>query len=158
MLVIVHFYYLLSSLLLYNIRVYRIMQLLVGSPELLSNGTECERWKEAFALLWFSAFTMNGNVNVFPDKFLQGSGLMMSTLSFTGPRFTTKNLTLAAMLIALQVILEKLSIGDPSVLKFSFGFVATALLGYCLGPWISAWAMVVADIISNSKAFAVFIG
>lgn len=75
---------------------------------------------------------------------------MMSTLSFTGPRFTTKNLTLAAMLIALQVILEKLSIGDPSVLKFSFGFVATALLGYCLGPWISAWAMVVADIISNT--------
>ncbi|MGE9920532.1 folate family ECF transporter S component, partial [Limosilactobacillus reuteri] len=29
----------------------------------------------------------------------------MSTLSFAGPRFTTKNLTLAAMLVALQVIL-----------------------------------------------------
>ncbi|MBB1079245.1 folate family ECF transporter S component [Limosilactobacillus sp. STM2_1] len=74
----------------------------------------------------------------------------MSTLSFTGPRFTTRNLTLAAMMVALQVILEKLSIGDPSVLKFSFGFVATALIGYCLGPWIGGWAMVVSDIISNT--------
>ena len=74
----------------------------------------------------------------------------MSTLSFAGPRFTTKNLTLAAMLVALQVILNKLSIGDPAVLKFSFGFIATALIGYCLGPWIGGWSMVVSDIISNT--------
>nr|WP_144841411.1 ECF transporter S component [Limosilactobacillus reuteri] len=66
----------------------------------------------------------------------------MSTLSFAGPRFTTKNLTLAAMLVALQVILNKLSIGDPAVLKFSFGFIATALIGYCLGPWIGGWSYV----------------
>lgn len=58
----------------------------------------------------------------------------MSTLSFAGPRFTTKNMTLAAMLVALQVILERLSIGDPSVLEFGFGFIATALIWYCLGP------------------------
>lgn len=74
----------------------------------------------------------------------------MSALSFAGPRFTTRNMTLAAMLVALQVILEKISIGDPSVLKFSFGFVATALIGYCLGPWIGGWAMVVSDLISNT--------
>lgn len=74
----------------------------------------------------------------------------MSALSFTGPRFTTKNITLAAMLVALQVILEKLSIGDPAVLKFSFGFIATALIGYSLGPWIGGWAMVVSDLISNT--------
>lgn len=74
----------------------------------------------------------------------------MSALSFAGPRFTTKNMTLAAMLVALQVILEKLSIGDPAVLKFSLGFIATALIGYCLGPWIGGWAMVVSDLISNT--------
>jgi ECF transporter S component (folate family) len=74
----------------------------------------------------------------------------MSSLSFSGPRFTTKNMTLAAMLVALQVILKKLSIGDPAVLKFGFGFIATALIGYCLGPWIGGWTMVVTDIISNT--------
>lgn len=74
----------------------------------------------------------------------------MSTLSFAGPRFTTKNMTLAAMLVALQVILERLSIGDPSVLEFGFGFIATALIWYCLGPWIGGWAMVVNDLISNT--------
>ena len=74
----------------------------------------------------------------------------MSTLSFTGPRFTTRNMTLAAMLIALKVILEKLSIGDPAVLKFSFGFIATALIGYFLGPWLGGMAMVINDLISNT--------
>lgn len=93
---------------------------------------------------------MNGNVNVFPDKKFEREWIDMSTLSFSGPRFTTRNLTLAAMLVALQVILEKLSVGDPAVLKFSFGFIATALLGYYLGPWIAGWAMVGADLISNT--------
>ncbi len=41
----------------------------------------------------------------------------MSTLSFAGPRLLQRILTLAAMLVALQVILNKLSIGDPAVLK-----------------------------------------
>lgn len=61
---------------------------------------------------------------------------MSSMLSFAGPRFTTKRLTLAGMLIALEVVLEKISIGDPTILKFGFGFIATALIGYYLGPWI----------------------
>lgn len=74
----------------------------------------------------------------------------MSALSFSGPRFTTRNLTLAAMMVALQVILEKISVGDPTVLKFSFGFIATAMIGYYLGPWIGGWAMVAADLISNT--------
>ena len=48
---------------------------------------------------------------------------MSSILSFAGPRFTTKRLTLAGMLIALEVVLEKISIGDPTILKFGFGFI-----------------------------------
>ena len=71
---------------------------------------------------------MNGNVNVFPNKIFKREWIDMSTLSFAGPRFTTKNLTLAAMLVALQVILNKLSIGDPAVLKFSFGSPRSYLL------------------------------
>ena len=75
---------------------------------------------------------------------------MMSILSFSGPRLTTRHLTLAALLVALQIILGKLSVGDPAVLKFSFGFIATALIGYFLGPWIGGMAMVVNDLISNT--------
>ena len=74
----------------------------------------------------------------------------MSILSFSGPRLTTRHLTLAALLVALQIILGKLSVGDPAVLKFSFGFIATALIGYYLGPWIGGMAMVVNDLISNT--------
>ena len=81
---------------------------------------------------------------------------MSSILSFAGPRFTTKRLTLAGMLIALEVVLEKISIGDPTILKFGFGFIATALIGYYLGPWIGGWAMVVNDINSGTAFFPGF--
>ncbi|MDO4903066.1 MAG: folate family ECF transporter S component [Limosilactobacillus sp.] len=74
----------------------------------------------------------------------------MSVLSFTGPRFTTRRMTLAALLVALELILGKLSVGDPTILKFSFGFIATGLIGYYLGPWIGGIAMVVNDIIGNT--------
>ena len=74
----------------------------------------------------------------------------MSLLSFSGPRFTTRQLTLASMLIALQVVLGKLSVGDPTVVKVGLGFIATALIGYFLGPWIGGLAMVINDLISNT--------
>ncbi|WP_295729372.1 folate family ECF transporter S component [uncultured Limosilactobacillus sp.] len=74
----------------------------------------------------------------------------MSILSFSGPRWTTRYLTLAAMLTALEVILGKISIGDPAVLKIGLGFIATALVGYCLGPWMGGMVMIVTDIISNT--------
>lgn len=38
----------------------------------------------------------------------------MKLLSLHGPRLDTKEMVLAAMLTALQIILEKLSIGDPA--------------------------------------------
>lgn len=74
----------------------------------------------------------------------------MSILSFSGPKWTTRHLTLAAMLTALEVILSKLAIGDPTVLKVSLGFIATALIGYCLGPWLGGVVMIVSDLISNT--------
>lgn len=74
----------------------------------------------------------------------------MSILSFSGPKWTTRRLTLAAMLTALQVILGKLSIGDPAVLKVGLGFIATTLVGYFLGPWMGGVVMIVNDLISNT--------
>lgn len=74
----------------------------------------------------------------------------MSVLTFSGPRLTTRRLTLAAMLCGLQVILGKISVGNPALLKVGLGFIATALIGYCLGPWIGGGVMIVNDIISNT--------
>lgn len=74
----------------------------------------------------------------------------MSILSFSGPRWTTRRLTLAAMLTALEVILGKLSVGDPAVLKVGLGFIATTLVGYFLGPWMGGAVMIVNDLISNT--------
>lgn len=74
----------------------------------------------------------------------------MSFISLTGPRLTTRRLTMAAMLTALQVVLGKLAVGNPAVVKISFSFMGTALIGYCLGPWLGGTVMVINDIISNT--------
>ena len=63
---------------------------------------------------------------------------MMSILSFSGPRLTTRHLTLAALLVALQIILGKLSVGDPAVLKVSFGFTT---LDHGLAEW--QWSLTI---------------
>lgn len=62
----------------------------------------------------------------------------------------THRLTLTALLIALQVILSKISVGSPSLVKFSLGFLATALIGYYLGPWLGSLALVLCDLISHT--------
>ena len=74
----------------------------------------------------------------------------MSILSFSGPRWTTKRLTLAALLTAVQVILGKISVGDPAVVKVGLGFIATAMVGYCLGPWMGGVVLIINDLISNT--------
>lgn len=74
----------------------------------------------------------------------------MSFISLTGPRLTTRRLTMAAMLTALQVVLGKLAVGNPALVKISLGFIGTALIGYCLGPWLGGTVMVINDIISNT--------
>lgn len=74
----------------------------------------------------------------------------MKILSLHGPKFDTKRMTLAAMLTALQIVLEKLSVGDPAVLKIGLGFIATAMIGYFLGPWIGMGSMIINDLISNT--------
>jgi len=51
-------------------------------------------------------------------------------------------------LIALQMVLSKLSIGS-NTLKVGFSFIAIGLLGYYFGPFKAAIANVLADVISN---------
>ena len=75
---------------------------------------------------------------------------MTKYFSWRSPKLTTKTLTVAAMLIAVQVVLGKLSVGDAQVLKVSLGFIGTAMIGYFLGPWLGGMVMIVDDIIANT--------
>lgn len=71
-------------------------------------------------------------------------------LTWKSPKLTTPVITLAAFLIALSIILGKISIGSANLVKFGFGFLGTMLIGYFLGPWVGGVAMIVGDIISNT--------
>ena len=62
---------------------------------------------------------------------------------------SVQEITWMALLIALQMVLSKLSIGS-NTLKVGFSFIAIGLLGYYFGPYKAAIANVIADIISNT--------
>ncbi|HIW88741.1 MAG TPA: folate family ECF transporter S component [Candidatus Ligilactobacillus excrementipullorum] len=74
----------------------------------------------------------------------------MTILSWRSPQLTTRTLSLTAFLIALNVILGKLAVGSESLVKFSFGFLGTMLLGYFLGPWLGGVAKILYDLIANT--------
>ncbi len=74
----------------------------------------------------------------------------MTMLSWRSPKLTTRTMTLAAFLIALNVVLAKLSVGSDSLVKFSFGFIATILIGYFLGPWLGGVTKILFDLIANT--------
>lgn len=57
-------------------------------------------------------------------------------------------LTWMALLIALEMVLIKLTFGS-AMLKVGFSFIAVGLMGYYFGPYKAAIANGVADIISN---------
>ncbi|GAB5057158.1 folate family ECF transporter S component [Companilactobacillus alimentarius] len=62
---------------------------------------------------------------------------------------SVQEITWMALLIALQMVLGKLSIGS-NTLKVGFSFIAIGLLGYYFGPFKAAVANVLADIISHT--------
>ena len=74
----------------------------------------------------------------------------MTLLSWKSPKLTARTIAMAAILIAMQIVLSKLSIGPDNLVKFSFGFIATMLMGYYLGPWLTGVAMAISDILTNS--------
>jgi len=61
---------------------------------------------------------------------------------------SVQEVTWMALLIAMQMVLSKLSIGS-NTLKVGFSFIAIGLLGYYFGPFKAAIANVIADVISN---------
>lgn len=63
--------------------------------------------------------------------------------------FHIRELTWLAVLIALQIILNKLTLGN-NVVKVGFGSIATALIGYYFGPFKAFIAAVLSDIIANT--------
>ena len=74
----------------------------------------------------------------------------MTLLSWKSPKLIARTTAMAAILIAMQIVLSKLSIGPDNLVKFSFGFIATMLMGYYLGPWLTGVAMAISDILTNS--------
>ncbi|PMD68339.1 folate family ECF transporter S component [Companilactobacillus nuruki] len=61
---------------------------------------------------------------------------------------SVQEITWMSLLIAMQMVLSKLSIGS-NTLKVGFSFIAIGLLGYYFGPFKAAIANVIADVISN---------
>lgn len=74
----------------------------------------------------------------------------MNKLTWSSPKLTNKVAINAALLIALQIVLSKISLGPENVFKISLGFIGTAVVGYYLGPWLGGLAMIIADLISNT--------
>ncbi|MBD5069596.1 MAG: folate family ECF transporter S component [Lactobacillus sp.] len=74
----------------------------------------------------------------------------MTNLTWRSPKLNTRTITLAAMLIALQTVLSKLSFGSDSMVKIGIGFIGTTLIGYYLGPWLGGISLVLADLIKST--------
>ncbi len=74
----------------------------------------------------------------------------MTNLSWRSPKLTTRTVTLAAMLIALQTVLSKISFGSDNAVKFGLGFIGTTLIGYFLGPWLGGVALILSDLLENT--------
>ena len=75
---------------------------------------------------------------------------LMKKLSWKSPKLDVRTVTMSALLIAIQIVLNKISIGDPAILKIGIGFLGTALIGYLTGPWLGGVILVLVDIISNT--------
>lgn len=65
--------------------------------------------------------------------------------SIWGLRLSTKVIVLMGLLVALEIILERLFTFDTPISRISFTFVARAISGVCLGPLPAAVVGVVAD-------------
>ncbi|WP_054750552.1 folate family ECF transporter S component [Lacticaseibacillus thailandensis] len=68
----------------------------------------------------------------------------MQIFSFRSPRLNTRSMVFLALLMALELVLARFSIGTE-FLKVSPAFIATALMGYYFGPWWAAGAAIILD-------------
>ncbi|KRO18004.1 folate family ECF transporter S component [Lacticaseibacillus saniviri] len=68
----------------------------------------------------------------------------MQTLSFSSTKLSVKNTVIMGLLIAMNLILARFTVG-PAFVKVSLVFIATIMMGYILGPWWAAVAAALAD-------------
>lgn len=68
----------------------------------------------------------------------------MQVVSLSSPKLTTRNTVYMAMLMAMQLVLGRFSVGNDWI-KVSPAFIATAVLGYYFGPWLAALAGAIND-------------
>ncbi|MFT8757694.1 folate family ECF transporter S component [Leuconostoc pseudomesenteroides] len=71
--------------------------------------------------------------------------------TFKSPKLTIQVLTIAALMLALDIILWKISIG-PSYFQIALGFISMCLMGYFLGPWLAGTVELMSDFL-NSTVF-----
>lgn len=62
-------------------------------------------------------------------------------------KLSLKSMVLFALLLALKIILSRLTGISFGIVKLSFGFIATALTGYLFGPYLSALAGILSDLL-----------
>ena len=68
----------------------------------------------------------------------------MVSLSFSSSKLSVKNTVIMGLLIAMNLILSRFTVG-PSFARIGLVFFATILMGYILGPWWAAVAAALAD-------------
>ena len=54
--------------------------------------------------------------------------------------FTIKSMALFALLLALKIILSRITGISFGIVKLTLGFIATGMTGYLFGPWLGALA------------------
>lgn len=74
----------------------------------------------------------------------------MKKLTWNSPKLNVRTITLSALLLAIKVVLNKISFGDPTVLEIGIEFIGTALIGYLTGPWISGVILALANLITQT--------
>lgn len=69
-------------------------------------------------------------------------------LTVRSGRLRPKDLALLGMLMALQMVLSRVFIGN-SFVQVGFGFIATVLLGYYFGSWWAGGASILTDLLMS---------
>lgn len=65
-------------------------------------------------------------------------------------KISTEQIAMIALLIALKLVLSRLSIPITPENRLSFGFIGTAILGTLYGPWIAGLANAGSDLLSSA--------
>ena len=62
-------------------------------------------------------------------------------------KITTRNLVLAALLIALQIVVVKFLSVETTIVRFDFGYIVSFTASAVLGPWLGMLVAFAADIL-----------